>query len=271
MVDLGFIESFLDKYFIYPVKYHTGYNIVNTLTYGVFLILAIFAVYRLFKRYGVNINEKFFVSIIPFLFFGASTRALVDGEVYEFSYWLVTPGIYVLTLILIVSVILLFSSTEKLTNKLPYYIPVLLFGIGLCLVNLYYIIQKVQSLKPLGIEIVLTGVFTLIVWVTLKFLFPQILSLTNISLISAHLWDASATFIGVRFYGYIEQHVLPRLFIEAYGAWTMFPLKLIVVLPVIYIIDLEEDEQLKNIVKITIFALGFAPGTRDILRVIMGV
>ncbi|MFQ6051782.1 MAG: DUF63 family protein [Candidatus Hydrothermarchaeota archaeon] len=282
---MGFIESFLDKYFVYPIKYHTGYNVVNTLTYGIFLILAIFFVFRLFKRYKVNIDEKFFVSVIPFLFFGASTRALVDGGYYAFSYLLVTPGIYVLTLLLLVSAVLLFRSIEELSKKssykshssitlyrIPdYYIPTFLLGFFFCLPNVYLIINNVRTLMPLGIEILLTAVLTVLVCLSIKFFVPRIFSWINTLLISAHMWDAGATFIGIQFYGYIEQHVLPRLFIESFGAWTMFPLKLAVILPVVYIIDLEEDEQLKNIVKITIFALGFAPGTRDILRVIMGV
>jgi uncharacterized membrane protein len=92
--------------------------------------------------------------------------------------------------------------------------------------------------------------------------------------IAAHLLDASATFVSLTFYGYYEQHVLPTFLINlAGGAWIMYPLKMVVIIPVIYLIDkyAKEDKRLRNLLLIAVAVLGLAPGLRDMFRLFMGV
>jgi uncharacterized membrane protein len=94
----------------------------------------------------------------------------------------------------------------------------------------------------------------------------------NLSVLIAHLLDASTTFIAVDFYGYGEQHVLPNFLTQMVDtAVVMFPLKITVILTVLYIIDTSvEDKTTRNMLKLAIFVLGLAPGLRNFLSLIMG-
>jgi len=90
--------------------------------------------------------------------------------------------------------------------------------------------------------------------------------------IVSQLIDGVATAIGIGLYGYWEQHPLPRFFMDNFGPYIMIPLKLVAVITVLYILNIEvEDKNLRNILKITVMALGLAPGLRNLFRIMMGV
>ena len=99
-----------------------------------------------------------------------------------------------------------------------------------------------------------------------------ILTPVNQLILGAHFLDASATFISLSLFGYFEQHVVPRFFIGFFGPVSMFFLKIIVVIPVLYIIDRHtEDRNFRNFLKIVVLILGLAPGLRDTIRLLVGV
>lgn len=94
--------------------------------------------------------------------------------------------------------------------------------------------------------------------------------------------DGAATFWGIDMFGYREKHVLPGFLIDSTGtAAVMFPLKLVFVLFVLYVIDAAYRKELYDplgrpssyvgLLKLTVLALGMGPGTRDMLRLAMGV
>ena len=86
------------------------------------------------------------------------------------------------------------------------------------------------------------------------------------------MFDGSATFVALAFFSYMEQHVLPRFLIGFTGPWIMFPLKMAIVWPVLVLIDRHvEDNEFKTWLKIAVLILGLALGTRDILKLGMGV
>ncbi|KAF5409966.1 MAG: hypothetical protein C5S43_05585 [Candidatus Methanocomedens sp.] len=99
----------------------------------------------------------------------------------------------------------------------------------------------------------------------------------NITILLAHMLDASSTFFGVDFLGYYEKHVVPSFLIDLTGtASIMFPLKLIIFIPVIYILDTQfddddESKRLRDLVKLTIIVLGLAPATRNTVRMVLGI
>jgi uncharacterized membrane protein len=139
----------------------------------------------------------------------------------------------------------------------------------MCVPNIYYAqhINPVVVFQVLAPWALLTAVFVLIgrKWSLLKDKF-------NLSILSAHLLDASSTFIAVDYYGYGEQHVLPNALTQlADSAIIMYPLKIAVILPALYIIDTYvEDKTIRNMLKLAIFILGLAPGIRNFLSLAMG-
>ena len=92
-------------------------------------------------------------------------------------------------------------------------------------------------------------------------------------IIYAHMLDASSTYIGVDWFGYYEKHVVPTFIINLTGtAAIMYPLKLLVLLPALSMIDKSlEDPSLRNLAKLVLITLGLAPAVRNTLRLALGI
>jgi uncharacterized membrane protein len=203
-------------------------------------------------------------AIFPFICLGAVIRVLEDSGLFDTSFFTITPGIYLL--VFIITIISLFASV-KITKKYHE----LLFSIGFLILIPPLLFLRIANFNA----------FLMIIGLTIVACLPFILSYYKkyikdkliLASIMAHMFDASATVVGVTFFSYYEKHVLPTFLIDAIGsAWIMFPLKLIVILPVLYLIDKYSDSKnLANFLKIVVFILGFAPGLRDLLRISMGV
>ena len=126
--------------------------------------------------------------------------------------------------------------------------------------------------------IVSTGIVYLI---SRQFNFTLLTDKVNISILFAHLLDASSTFIGIDWLNYYEKHVAPTFFIDLAGNFTshpslvMYPLKLLVFIPVLYMLDnqfeTEKEKKLIGIMKLAILVLGLSPAARNTLRILMGV
>ncbi len=246
---------------------HPGYTILNTIVFGIILGLIILLIIKMFKWIDKDPHELF-IPILPFIFFGSSARALVDNGIYPLTYILVTPGIYVLTGLLAIITVLLSVLIERKTDWDYRYI-IFAVGVVICIPNIYYSqhINYLAASQILGSWALISIIFILISrkWSLLKDKF-------NLNVLLAHLLDASTTFIAVDYYGYGEQHVLPNALTQmADTALVMYPLKIVVILPALYIIDgYIEDKTIRNMLKLAIFILGLAPGLRNFLSLIMG-
>ena len=87
------VYEFVTTHLIY---FGQGYNIFNTLVFGLVLGIVIILLIKMF-RYIKKDPKELIIPVIPFIFFGSSTRALVDNGIYPLSYLLITPGIYIIT------------------------------------------------------------------------------------------------------------------------------------------------------------------------------
>ena len=145
---------------------------------------------------------------------------------------------------------------------------------------------ELPQTRPLGglAVIGLAMATTTIVLVLLRFPFirkkrvGQLFSSINAMIIFGHMLDASATYVGIDHFGYIEKHVLPSTLIDLTGtALVMYPLKLGFLLPALYVTDVsmakgtEKNGHLIALIKLTVLILGLAPGIRDLLRSSLGV
>ena len=291
------------NWFIDPIMKNGWYNPINTLTYSIILIVAVFLVFKMLKRMDIYIDKYFFIAIFPFIFWGSSTRVLKDAATagvlatpqlnsFYSSPFFVTPGSYIITFVLALSVLLLSLLAQKLSkSKLPYWKFMFVVGLALCAVNLYLL--PIMTLGGFLTVVGLAGTWTLLFlglhyffkstffknrFVRLtknrlnKESFAKLWSRQNTAILSAHFLDASATFVALAMFGYFEQHVVPRLLIDIMGPAAMFLLKIVIVLPTLWIIDrYAEEGDFKNFLKIVIFILGFAPGARDALRLLVMV
>lgn len=142
--------------------------------------------------------------------------------------------------------------------------------------------DEIKNPVPAAAILILGISSTLAVYFVSSWLdFTLLTNRLNISILFTHLLDASSTFIGIDWLGYYEKHVAPTFFINLAGNFTthpsavMYPLKLLVFIPVLYMLDhkfdTDKERRLIALMKLAILVLGLSPATRNTLRILMGV
>lgn len=258
------VSQFITTYLIY---FGPGYNIFNTIVFGIVLGIIVILIIKMFKFIKKDPKDLIF-PVIPFIFFGSSTRALVDNGIYPLSYFLITPGIYFITGFMTIITLLASIYVERKTN-FDYRYFILIVGVIICIPNLLKIphINLIALLQVIGAWAIISAIFVILrtKWNLLRDKF-------NLSVIIAQIFDASATFVAIDYYPYMEQHVLPNALIGLAGtALVMFPLKIVIILLALYVIDKYiEDKTIKNMLKLAIFILGISTGLRDLLSLCIG-
>lgn len=249
-------------------NFFSGYTLLNTLVYGIVLIIILFFIIKLFEYLKIN-PKDLIISVIPFIFLGSCIRAFVDNGIYPYNWFLITPGIYFIIGFLTIAALFIGLFIQK-KKKIPYNHVMLLIGLFLAISQIINI-PSINIIATFQI-LIIWGILTLFFIIIGKF-WKLYNNKLNLSIISAHLFDASSTFIAVDFYGYWEQHVLPNFIYNlSKTALTMFPLKIIVISISLYVIDeYIEDEFICNTLKLAIFILGLAPGIRNFLSLAIGV
>lgn len=277
--------SFLEEYFINPILANGWFNPVNTLVYSIILIIAVYLVFRLLRRMKIRIDANFGASLLPFIVWASSTRVLHDSAVsgvlppgvneFYSAPFFPTPGSYLITFALALITLLASLGLQKYKG-IPYHRPMTAFGVFYCTIN--FILLPRLDPYPFFLIFGITGA-----WAVL-FSAPQLIkrapeklkslfSWENNFILSAHFLDATATVVSLTMFGYMEQHVVPRLFFPFMGPHAMFFLKAAVVIPVLWLLDRYKDEEPEfiNFLKIVVLILGLAPGLRDTIRLMAGV
>jgi uncharacterized membrane protein len=343
-----------------------AYNPVNTIIYAFIVIIVLYWAYKLFKKYKIEIDEKFIIAIIPFVLIGGVSRSLEDAELFYAPtvYLFIAPIIYIFIGVVVIFLILISASFAQASDRLgldkaillvgglfvildifylmsyfvlndqfAYFLPplipiiasvffifglkryfeyknqievwliILSVGTWFLLINIFVLFQwqsipawtdaylavnpgKEIELQPMAALLVigLTCATVVIVYIITKALLPKYPKLkpfiygTNLILFFGQFLDASATFVAIDYYNYVEKHVLPTFLIELFDtAAIMYLLKAVLLILVIYFIDILYKEDFKNnptmvgLIKIAVLVLGLAPGTRDVLRLAIGV
>lgn len=264
------LQNFINTYYIEPIIYKTGYNIFNTLTYGIIFALVIYGIYKLLKKYDVKIDMHFIIGVIPYIFLASVWHVLEDAAIIH-TYLFITPLLPMIVFALTLG-LLWFSKKLKKYTKQDYWKTWGLFGTALVLISLipfeftnFYgggIILGIFLIFVIGI----TGIKKLT-----RLKDSYFLSNINLSVLYAHIFDATTTFATLQFFPkYTEQHVLANFFIDILGPIGMYVLKIPVILLVIYLLGRKETEE-TTFVKLAIIILGLGPGFRNLLRLIVGV
>lgn len=271
---MGPLHPWIYEYYIDPIVYDTGYNPVNTVTWALILGLMLLAVMRLFRRLDIRIDERFVLSTIPYILAGSSLRVVEDADLLAapLKYLLITPLIYFLVTAVALSALVFFKGAMRERYLSGY------AAVGLCWTGANLILLATQgggSLWIPAVIILMGSAASLAVWAVV---YRQGLRLLSDSLpllvLWAHMTDAASTYVGVDWFGYHEKHVLPNFLIDLSGtALVMFPLKLLIIIPVLALIDgtLRDDPSLRNLTLLALLTLGLAPALRNTLRLTLGV
>lgn len=278
--------DFIYKYYIDPIRYGEAYNPVDTVTYAILLIICVYLLYRLFTKINITIDRSFIYALFPWIVFGGFLRVVEDCNMLAapISYVLVTPLIYFF--IFAIAFITLISSWYLERKKvISSWKRVFGYAGGVCsfvtlLILLWFgFTHTTIDLSATAIILTVTAVTTILIYAVLRYIFKWTYLSERLyqMLIAGHMLDASATSYGIDLHSvhYVEQHVVGNALIEATGtAFSMFPLKLLVLIPGIYILNLyrkEGSESLWYLILIAMIMVGMAPGIRDMMRMMLHV
>jgi uncharacterized membrane protein len=280
------IREYIYKYYINGIVNDTSYNPVDTVTYAILLGISLFGVLKLLEKLKVEIDTKFIIAVTPYVLAGSTLRVLEDSNVFEapLRYLFITPLIYFVIFGVTITVLTIAVTLERKGKIKDYHTFFGYVGVVWTFINLTILMSVGEITNPVPASSILTlGLMsTGIIYLIARSLnFRLLTDKLNISILFTHMLDASSTFIGMSLLNYHEEHVVPTFFIDIMGNFTsdpaivMYPLKLLVFIPVLYMLDNKfedkNDKKLIAIMKLAILVLGLSPATRNTLRILMGV
>jgi uncharacterized membrane protein len=279
---VGTMENFIYDYFIRPIWDKTGYNIVNTLVYAAIAIAAIFVIHRLIKG-RIRIDEGFVWGVLSFVLFGSTIRVVtdsidsgkflpvspvhklvLDSHLWDYGYFTVTPGVYLLTAgLLFASLAVLYKL--KRTELLGF------VGLALWLPHFLLLVPFMEyALYAIPI-LALAVVPGYLAWLHFR---DSALAL----IVAGQALDGAATFFiidifsGISGIHYFEQHVVGSAIGGFFGTFFAFYLlKVGIALAAAHVLSKEKmDREDCAFIALVLMIMGFAPGIRDILRMVIG-
>lgn len=287
------ISDFIYKYYIDPIRLGQPYNVVDTMTYAIILVFGVYLLYRWMSKstwladIGFKIDTSFILATLPYVVLGGVLRVVQDTGMVrgDFQFLLVTPLIYFV--LFFYTIAMLFLSRHLtlqgfFKNFLSFYaFAGILSAFTVSLVLLAWGINHTKvDLFILFIIPLMAVCATLLVVACMRYVFSwnYVTGPLYLTLIFGHMLDASATSYGIDLHPvmhYIEQHVVGSSLIDLAGtAFVMFPLKLIVLFPAIYIMQMyrkEANPAFWHLVLLAMIVVGLAPGIRDMTRMVLYV
>ena len=125
-----FWDSFIWRYFWGPVVADSkdtsvngvsaGYNPVNTIVYGICIVISFLGIYELVDHFKIKIDSKFLISLLPWIALGGSLRSLEDVGLFKepLNQFFISPIIYfVLGVSAIMSMVIGAHIDKKGYNK----------------------------------------------------------------------------------------------------------------------------------------------------------
>jgi len=277
------------------------YTMVSEITYGLLVVIVLYGFYKLLKQWNVLADWRFCFSLMPYIVAGSVTRVLEDSGFFNepLVYWFVSPLIYVQIVIWVLIFFLIGYYLQEHFKKRYLTVNSILFsgGILLLLPFLFFTAQWLlgnQWDTSYGVRfdifllmISLVSLILAIVYMISRFyknndhinIYSEPL---NLAMIGGHMMDGITSYVSIYdplhmgLPRYLEKHPASNFLMEFWP--PLFPIvKFLLIIFVIYLFDvlykgeLHEYRRLINLLKIGIFVLGFGPGLRDLLRVVMGV
>jgi len=287
------ISDFIYKYYIDPIRLGQPYNVVDTLTYAIILVLGVYLLYRwlsassYMQDAGFTFDSGFILATIPYIILGGVLRVIEDTGMItsDWKYLLITPLIYFVLFFFTVGMMFL-SRYLVLQGLTAGFIRFYGFA-GSVALGVASLILLAWSQTHNGIDLFILAIIPLmavtatsIVWAVMRYglKWTYVSDPLYITLLFGQLLDASATSYGIDFHPhvqYIEEHVVGSALISwAHTAFIMFPLKLVVLFPAIYVMQLyrkEANPAFWHLVLLAMIVVGFAPGVRDMVRMVLYV
>lgn len=255
------------------------------MTYAVIAIAAVFLLHKALKG-RIRIDERFICAVLCFVLFGSTIRVVtdsidthvfapvtpvhafvLDSHLWDYGPLTVTPGIYILTaaILLTALAILYFARMTKRVEWLGY------FGLALWLPH-FALLLPFMVYAPYAIPIIiLAAIPTYLAYIHFK---DKILA----AIVAGQALDGAATFFVIDIFSkiaginYFEQHVFSAGIGELTGTYfSFYLLKVGLAFAAAYLLQKEKmDGEERNYIALVLMIMGFAPGIRDVLRMMVG-
>jgi len=281
------IWDFIYKYYVGPTLNGEPYTIVDTLTYAIILIIAVYLVYRWLKKTGIQINRDFIIATIPYVVLGGVLRVVEDTGIIPrpWNVLLVTPLIFFVVFFYTIAVLVIARNCEKRGLLNSYTRGYFWGGVAACIVVTLILLSYGLTYS----QVSLTVLFTILgmslisygaLWALIRYVFGWEYASDALYklLIYGHMLDASATSYGIDLHEmkYVEVHVVGSHLIEWTGtAFSMYALKFAVLIPAIFILEAYRKEggsdSLWHLILLAMIVVGMAPGIRDMMRMVLYV
>jgi uncharacterized membrane protein len=287
------ISDFIYKYYIDPIRYGEAYTVVDTLTYAIILVIGVYILYRWLSAStcmtdaGFRFDGTFILATVPYIILGGLLRVVEDTGMIEsdWRFLLITPLIYFTLFFFVIAMMFLarFLTVRGITGN---FIQFYAFA-GVAAMVIASLVLLAFGMTHNGVDLVILSIIplmavttTAIVWATMRYAlgWDYVSDPVYLTLLFGQLLDASATSYGIDLHPhvqYVEQHVVGSTLITMTGtAFVMFPLKLIVLFPAVYVMQMyrkEANPAFWHLVLLAMIVVGFAPGVRDMVRMVLYV
>lgn len=275
------MQDFIQEHFITPIFARTGYNPINTVTYALIAILCLYAIWRFMrsKKYDFS-SREFLFALSAFVLFGSTCRVVTDlsdagaklDPIFTYGYLTVTPGIYVVTAMLFLSAL----AVGRLLKSEWF---AAACGLCLWLPCLFFLLPYAHNFSYAALSVVIAAAGSLLSFFLLGKFAGLKLAVHEKLAIAGQAFDGAATFVVIDIFskatgaGYFEQHVLSAGIGEAtpLGFGLFFAVKLALSTAIVYFVSKEGmGKSDKALVLLVVAIMGFAPGIRDVLRMLVG-
>ncbi|MDD1684366.1 MAG: DUF63 family protein, partial [Methanoregula sp.] len=213
------ISDFIYKYYIDPIRTGQAYNVVDTLTYAIILVLGVYLLYRWMSSstymadIGFTFDQTFILATIPYVILGGVLRVIEDTGMItsDWKFLLVTPLIYFVLFAFTIGMMYLsrFLTLRGLTGN---FIQFYTFAGTLALV-VASLILLAWSMMHNGVDLFILAIIpimavtaTLIVWAVMRYVlvWTYVTDPIYLTLLFGQLLDASATSYGIDFHPHIQ-------------------------------------------------------------------
>ena len=289
----------LEDYFISPIIEKTGYNAVNTLAYAAIAIGALYLIWRFMRgrKYDFS-SPAFLYAVCAFVLFGSTCRVLTDltdagavaimagsssplapvysallaSKIFDYGFLTVTPGIYLVTAALFL-LSLLISRAMKQGMFAAY------AGFLLWLPIALLVLPFASHWQFLALALAIAALGAYVAFFALGRMERMKLSIYEKLAIGGQALDGAATFVVIDIFskevgkGYFEQHVLSAGIGEStpLGFFLFFLVKIAIAGAIVYFLRKEKmNKSDVALVLIVVAIMGFAPGIRNLLRMLCG-
>jgi len=198
------------------------------------------------------------IAIFPYVILGSLMRVLEDAKIVT-NYLLVTPMIWAIFVFGIFFLLAISRLIERRFNisyfKTMLIISIILISIPITLLtfkNFYALFLVVAFLLP---------------WIIFSFLVKW--NVGNKLVILAHVFDATASAVAISSFNFFEEYPIPR-FLSSINPFLYIAVKATVVIGILILIDkFSKEKDYNNYLKLIIAILGFGPGLRNLVSLMV--